>query len=633
MGKGRAEGGMTRREALKRGAVVAGAAAWTTPAVQAIRMSQALAQDVSGFGTDCCDPKVDLRNLTFLYQPGPCLPVGDGGGIVAREAQEECDGAQPTPGTVYIIASEKKPEDLFDGDGSFNGKIYFAGPVSDGDFFTADAGVVGDDKLKSSTYLTVFQQGTAPDSSTPVAQFVKLHTSCSKALPLGEVFASFSLVECNSGGSGNSCCDAAGGEIAKLTLEYTASLCQNPLPNTQSGKALCAGFGTPGATARIIVTQEKNLGDALVEPAYFDGIIAAGATLDATAAAGGESTFKSDTYVYVLDPDTNGLIQEIEFHTSCSQPLDLGDEFGAIKVIECSGESGIITDDSCCEAADGDIKGLSFVFTGAACAVPLANAQEGKATCSDVGAVPLTSRVIVTKESDLGDALVAPSFFDDSVTVGDIFTASASAAGENSFKSDTYVYVLDPATSALLQEVQFHTSCSKPLGLNDEFGAVQIVDCMPDDPGGHDEPADGESCCEPGKPMALQFLYSGSACQAPAAHGQAEGTYTCEEFGVLPTTARIIISQHRSVADAIANPAHHDATVEVGRPFTAAVGNAGGAEFTAETYGYILDDTDTVVQSIKFDASCGQPLMIGDAHGALTIIAASQDPDGIDLVG
>ena len=46
--------GVTRREALKRGAVFGGALLWTTPAIQAIGISRAVAQETSGPCTTYC---------------------------------------------------------------------------------------------------------------------------------------------------------------------------------------------------------------------------------------------------------------------------------------------------------------------------------------------------------------------------------------------------------------------------------------------------------------------------------------------------------------------------------------------------------------------------------------------------
>lgn len=45
---GPSQGGMTRRDALKRGAVIAGTAVWVAPVVQALTVSQASAEQPSG---------------------------------------------------------------------------------------------------------------------------------------------------------------------------------------------------------------------------------------------------------------------------------------------------------------------------------------------------------------------------------------------------------------------------------------------------------------------------------------------------------------------------------------------------------------------------------------------------------
>lgn len=50
MGESEAGAGITRRQALKRGAVVAGTAAWVAPLVQTLAMSPASAAQPSGAG-------------------------------------------------------------------------------------------------------------------------------------------------------------------------------------------------------------------------------------------------------------------------------------------------------------------------------------------------------------------------------------------------------------------------------------------------------------------------------------------------------------------------------------------------------------------------------------------------------
>lgn len=64
-------GGITRRQALKKGALLGGALAWATPVVQVIGMQPALAQPVSPTCTFCID------STCFTLPPDLCDCVVD----------------------------------------------------------------------------------------------------------------------------------------------------------------------------------------------------------------------------------------------------------------------------------------------------------------------------------------------------------------------------------------------------------------------------------------------------------------------------------------------------------------------------------------------------------------------------
>jgi hypothetical protein len=61
-------GGLTRREVLKKGAKLGGTLLWVAPMVQAVRMSPAMAQIVSTASTECC------LNLEILATKGDNNP-------------------------------------------------------------------------------------------------------------------------------------------------------------------------------------------------------------------------------------------------------------------------------------------------------------------------------------------------------------------------------------------------------------------------------------------------------------------------------------------------------------------------------------------------------------------------------
>ena len=58
---------------------------------------------------------------------------------------------------------------------------------------------------------------------------------------------------------------------------------------------------------------------------------------DIDAANAGEDKLKSETWIHLIDGDM--LLQTVGFHTSCSQPLHVGDQFGASLLVGCLGEN------------------------------------------------------------------------------------------------------------------------------------------------------------------------------------------------------------------------------------------------------------------------------------------------------
>ncbi|MGR8920137.1 MAG: DUF7467 domain-containing protein, partial [Gammaproteobacteria bacterium] len=71
---------------------------------------------------------------------------------------------------------------------------------------------------------------------------------------------------------------------------------------------------------------------------YFNGNVAFGEEFIASAAEAGASSFGSTTYVHIFDDEGGELLQTMEYHTSCSQPIYLGDEIGSVTLVGYQGE-------------------------------------------------------------------------------------------------------------------------------------------------------------------------------------------------------------------------------------------------------------------------------------------------------
>ena len=100
------------------------------------------------------------------------------------------------------------------------------------------------------------------------------------------------------------------------------------------------------------------------------------------------------------------------------------------------------------------------------------NVQELKFTCQDSNGGPPTefgqeAHILVTDIK--GNGIV---YFDGIVPVGSFFPLND---GGERFEADQFVTISTPDRSTVLQEVQYHSSCSQNLELKNRFGASQLV--------------------------------------------------------------------------------------------------------------------------------------------------------------
>ena len=116
-----------------------------------------------------------------------------------------------------------------------------------------------------------------------------------------------------------------------LKMEYTGEGCDASNHSQDPGKVSCWGDPNYASPVRIIATDKE---DPFHDKAkvFFDGQVALGGTFNIDAVSGGATKLKADTYVSIFDLDNN-ILQTIKFHTSCSQPLNIGDQFGSLIIV------------------------------------------------------------------------------------------------------------------------------------------------------------------------------------------------------------------------------------------------------------------------------------------------------------
>jgi hypothetical protein len=115
-----------------------------------------------------------------------------------------------------------------------------------------------------------------------------------------------------------------------LTMEYTGQGCENSHNSQDPKKAWCDGDPGSAQEVWIIATDDPRF-DPKKAKVWFMGYVKLGQTFDIDArSVVGETRLKSNTYVNILNSPDGEILQSIGFHTSCSQPLNVGDQFGSL---------------------------------------------------------------------------------------------------------------------------------------------------------------------------------------------------------------------------------------------------------------------------------------------------------------
>jgi cysteine-rich repeat protein len=268
------------------------------------------------------------------------------------------------------------------------------------------------------------------------------------------------------------------GKVTSLTLEYTGEGC-SATTNAQEGKVACEGGASFAAPISITASGKAGKkGSSSGNWGSFQGVVI-GDRITFTAENGGADKFDADTFI-----DINNGLERITFHTSCSKPLALGDQFGSVRVVGMTSTEGgtiglppadndggtsecTIHTDSAGTQCDGKLRSLTLRYVGGGCA-DSSHDQSGKLECQGNAGANEPVQVLATdkkgKEVFLNQG---------DVQLGDLVVISAAASGEKELDADTFITVRRGL--APLQTLKIHTSCSKPLGLGDRFGAFVVV--------------------------------------------------------------------------------------------------------------------------------------------------------------
>jgi hypothetical protein len=188
------------------------------------------------------------------------------------------------------------------------------------------------------------------------------------------------------------------GKVEAISFRYLDGDCLIE-PNTQEGKAQCVVPGAAGEPVQIVVSDGGS-------NVYLDtgspGTVRVGDIVMATAANAGRSDFGSSSVIEIFS-ETGTLVQEVEFHTSCSKPLNLGDRFGSVEVV------GLDTTDGGSASLGAEVRydykftnNIPFPFTGKAVDDKLGTVVDplSLAPTPEAGSVVTTSKTVFVLPDD-----------------------------------------------------------------------------------------------------------------------------------------------------------------------------------------------------------------------------------------
>ena len=305
------------------------------------------------------------------------------------------------------------------------------------------------------------------------------------ALYVAPSFSSFGPKRAYAGITATTICHLCDiGDPAKLTMEYTG-LAQVGGSSQDPGKLQV--ISDPGGASPVYIeATDKDPGKHGVEANekfWFAGQVVLGGTFVIDSANGAVTKLKAKTFVYIYDNSTDlNLLQFIEFHTSCSQPLFIGDGFGTLLLTGFMAENGATNCDDIPDTSDdfcnGNVKleDLTLKYTGDDDSVESHNQPADKVTITDVGIGPNDATpvwiVASDKENPGGGDFI---WFNNSVNLNSNFVLNLGGVENSELKADTWIKIYASEGGALLQTVRFHTSCSKPLSIGDQFGAIMVM--------------------------------------------------------------------------------------------------------------------------------------------------------------
>ncbi len=267
------------------------------------------------------------------------------------------------------------------------------------------------------------------------------------------------------------------GKPQLLTMEYTGGSVE--AHSQAAGKVIISGT-PPALPTRIIASSKADWTDSHAK-IWFDGVPDGNGlfAINSLNHVGSKVKHNLGAKTFVLIFVGSTVVQTIEFHTSCSQPLFIGDQFGSIKLVHFMDKDGLTEANAECESGSGDGNVCAGAKTGKLLMkytgedeFATSNSQDsGKTSVVDAPDFTAFTSQVHIHASDGGSVV----WFDGTVTLNSSFEIDSAngVPSTTKLKANTWV-TISTLDGTLLQTLQIHTSCSQPLIIGDQWGGLVL---------------------------------------------------------------------------------------------------------------------------------------------------------------
>ncbi|WP_414579517.1 hypothetical protein, partial [Anabaena sp. CCY 9402-a] len=439
----------------------------------------------------------------------------------------------------------------------------------------------------------------------------------------------------NIGSLGQQVCQT-GGKPEVMVFKYDPNLTFDTNQAAGKGGILTNVGLDDDNNAYIVVTDDSDPTNGLSGKTFFAGNVTVGSQFSASITNAG-ATFGSNTFIYFFDQQGGPLLQSVQYHTSCSTPITLGDKALSATLVGYDGVNG----------------GLISLPTSTGPVVPpISNPViqlpqiDAIFDVNNIGVTGDTAPGVVAQRGDIvtftyqvtntGNVdLTLDNLVDDNATPGDTSDDFTPTYVEGDVNGDS---IFNPGEVWYFQAKELAT---RP-GLNTNMVKVTAADAAgttvtADDPANYlINPLDIEKlvaiqpigaaeeglqvCQTEGKPEVMVFKYDPNlAFDTNQAAGKGGIVGTTNVLDDDPN-AYIVVTDDSDPTNGLTGKTFFAGNVTVGSEFSASITNA-GSTFGSNTFIYFFDEQNgPLLQSLQYHTSCSTPITLGDKALSATLV-------------